>query len=72
VVVVMNRAHPYYVEAYAALAGSGEPGAAERRTQLELLLIALARAEVDAGADREQARALRARWSDVLAEHLRG
>jgi hypothetical protein len=66
-VVVWNTAHPFYARAYAPLAASDEPGSAERRAQLELLLVALARAEV-AGGSGGEVEAFRQAWSVTLAE----
>lgn len=66
-IVVWNTAHPFYARAYAPLAASDEPGAAERRAHLELLLVALARAEVALGA-RGEVETFRSAWSATLAE----
>lgn len=71
-VVVWNRAHSFYGAAYAPLAASTEPGAAERRSHLELLLVALGRAEAESPGEATVLSAFRARWGAVLAELVRG
>lgn len=69
-IVVLNTAHPYYRCAYAPLAEATDQASVERRTNLELLLVALARA--DATSDEPAAaRERHAGWSDVLAELVR-
>lgn len=67
-IVVWNTTHPFYLRAYAPLAASDEPGSAERRAHLELLLVALARAEATHGEGRAEVVAFRATWSSALAE----
>ena len=68
-VVVWNTAHPFYLRAYAPLAASEEPGSAERRAHLELLVVAMARSEVArAAAPRIEVETFRAAWSATLAE----
>jgi hypothetical protein len=71
-IVVINRAHTFYEQAYAPLAASIEPGAAERRAQLELLFVALARSEAADPTCGGPLRAHRERWSQSLAELVRG
>jgi hypothetical protein len=71
-IVVMNRSHPFYQQAYAPLAASTEPGAAERRAHLELLWVALARAESALESDCEAIASHRRLWSDAIAELVRG
>jgi hypothetical protein len=71
-IVAWNRAHPFYERAYAPLAASDEPGAADRRAHLELLMVALARAEAAAPEASAALQAHRRRWADALAELLRG
>ena len=71
-VVVWNTAHPFYKLAYAPLASSDEPGASERRTHLELLIVALARAEAARPAASGEVEVHRGAWSAALAELMKG
>jgi hypothetical protein len=50
VVVLMNRAHRFYTDVYAAVGG---PDGARIRQALEVLLFTLAKSEVDANGERE-------------------
>jgi hypothetical protein len=65
-IVVLNTAHPFYKRAYEPLADSDEPGAAERRSVIETLVVALARAEVACGG--APLAKYRRAWGDALAE----
>jgi hypothetical protein len=71
-VVAWNRSHTFYDSAYAPIATSSEPGAAERGAHLELLLVALARAEAEAPEHSVALSAYRERWGAILAELVRG
>ena len=71
VLAVLNTAHPFYQRIYAPMVE--DEGAAAQREALDLMILALARAEVaEVGAQRAPLRALRERWSDALAELLKG
>ena len=71
-VVVLNAAHPFYTELYQPLALSARPEDERTRSQLDLVLLAAARAEASAAPDERGLHArLRRHWSDVLAEFLK-
>ncbi len=73
-VLVLNPSHPFYKQVYQPLADSPTPRDRQLRTQLELLLLALARAEAaEEGADALTCmEGLRLAWSDILATFLNG
>lgn len=66
-VVVLNRAHPFYAQCYAPLIAAGEIGAGPR-AHVELLLVALARAEAARAEGLDALQAYRAEWGLALAE----
>ena len=74
VVLALNPSHPFYKHVYKPLADSSSPQDRKLRTQLELLLLSLARAE----ATEEDSEAIayldrhRLRWSNMLATFLNG
>ena len=73
-VLVLNQSHPFYKKVYLPLVENETPANKENRTNIELLLLAAARAE--AAATRESQRELlgqtRKAWSDNLATFLNG
>ncbi len=69
--VIWNTAHPFYQRAYAPLAASSEPGSAQRRAHLELLVVALAREEAARGAGPPGVEEFRHAWSETLAELIK-
>lgn len=73
-ILVLNPSHPFYKQVYRPLADSDAPGDRRLRTQLELLLLALARAEATEQDADLLARLERHRlnWSNTLATFLNG
>lgn len=73
-VLVLNQGHPFYRKVYLPLVENETPANKELRANIELLLLAAARAE--AAATRESQRDLlgqtRKAWSDNLATFLNG
>ncbi len=74
VAVILNRAHPFYKRLYAPLLDSDRNEDKALKAQLELLLIAAARAEARASTAPAQdaLRKFREEWSTTLAAYLRG
>jgi hypothetical protein len=74
VAVILNRAHPFYKRLYAPLVDSERSEDKALKAQVELLLIAAARAEARAagGPARDALRKFREEWSMTLATYLRG
>jgi len=73
-VLAINPQHPFYKQVYAPLVESDAPGDVQLRTQLELLLLSLARAEA-AEEDQSQVEYMdrrRLEWSNTLATFLNG
>lgn len=70
-VVIWNTAHPFYQKAYAPLAASSEPGSAERRAQLELLVVAMGREEAARSLKDTDIEGFRHAWSLTLAELIK-
>lgn len=71
VAVILNRSHPFYKRLYAPLLESNRPEDKGLKANLELFLIAAARAEATATA-RKALGEFRRQWSTVLATYLRG
>lgn len=73
-ILVLNPDHPFYRYVYKELAESDSPRDKKLRTQLELLLLAAARAEATEDAPKAVAHLERQRqlWSDTLATFLNG
>jgi hypothetical protein len=73
VVVLLNEEHPFYEKVYSPIAANLVSADARKIYQyLELLLLAAARAECNIAnsSDQEQARNVRAAWSQALATFL--
>lgn len=74
IVLVLNPDHPFYKSVYKELVDSDLPRDKKLRTQLELVLLAAARAEASEDAPKSVAQLERQRqlWSDTLATFLNG
>jgi anti-sigma regulatory factor (Ser/Thr protein kinase) len=72
ILVALNTAHPFYERVYAPLIRQGTPEADARRGQLDLLFLALARAEAAEPAERQhQLLDFRGNWANALAEMMK-
>jgi hypothetical protein len=70
--LVINPEHPFYRRVYGPLEQDNSDRGKEMRCQLELMLLAAARAEAQAvkGADRKVLKKFREEWSNTLATFL--
>ncbi len=73
-VLALNPSHPFYKQIYKPLADSPAPRDRQMRTQLELVMLALARAEAaeEDGEALACMEGLRLAWSNILATFLNG
>lgn len=71
-ILVINPEHPFYRNFYASLIDESKPGAGGLRCQVDLLLLAAARAEALAANNghRELLKKYRHNWSNILATFL--
>ena len=71
-ILVINPEHPFYRNVYALLINESKPELKELRCQVDLLLLASARAEALATSksQRELLKTYRQNWSDILATFL--
>jgi hypothetical protein len=71
-VLILNPEHPFFRRVYRPLSELDTAEAKQARSHLDLLLLAIARAEASAirSADRKAVSENRTRWSDILATYL--
>jgi hypothetical protein len=72
--IILNRSHPFYKRLYAPLLESPHPEDKNLKSQLELIVIAAARAEAQASTAeaRRVIEKFRSNWSSALGAYLRG